>query len=145
MDGEVASTLMLSLASEFTPKHFSSLAGLVATGRWCRWAGKGDAVSVVVYGSAELGWPMHSPFQSQRHFSQGLRRQLQTLSVGHCKGRRQHRTLGWQCREVAGLGGSVCGLSLIMSLYIHAPDFLHAARQLPPLLLLWELESLPQT
>lgn len=51
--------------------------------------------SAVVYESAELSWPVHSPFQSERPFSQGLCRQSQALSVGRCNGRRKRRTLGW--------------------------------------------------
>lgn len=50
MDREVASTLLLSLAPGFTPKHLFSLVGLVAAGRWSRWARKGDAGSATLLG-----------------------------------------------------------------------------------------------
>lgn len=50
MDGELASTFLLSLAPEFTPKHLFSLAGPAATGRWSWWVRKGDAGSITLLG-----------------------------------------------------------------------------------------------
>jgi len=50
MDREVVSTFLLSLSPGFTPKHLSSLAGLVAAGRWSHWAMKGDVGSAVLLG-----------------------------------------------------------------------------------------------
>lgn len=40
----------LFLTPGFTSKHFTSLAGPVAAGRWSWWARKGDVGSVVVLG-----------------------------------------------------------------------------------------------
>lgn len=50
---------------------------------------------VVVYKSAELGWSMHSSFQREGPLSQGLCRQSQALSGGHCNVRRNCGALGW--------------------------------------------------
>lgn len=50
MDGEVASTFLLSLAPGFAPKHLFSLAGPAAPGRWCWWVRKGDAGSTTLLG-----------------------------------------------------------------------------------------------
>lgn len=97
----------------------------------------------VVYKSAELGWPTHSSFQRETPFSQGLCRQSQALDIATAGG--STGPWGGDAKELASPGTSASRLSLTVSLYLGAPDFLPAARQLPFLILRWELEDLPQT